>query len=193
MDILVSEVFGLILPIFNNGKFFCWINMAWCLLALIWISGFFLTCMGFEKGGQLSIRIFLSAWTIFFVNNWLNSFFSANESLWYFIILYMVCWVVMIFFRLVLNQIGLWIGKNVSIRSPRLLRLISVLCGIVMILTVIISQFQFNTFQFFLVLFIALLSGLFGWWYQAKNQSKSIHFRTYEDLYQLEKKWLYYE
>lgn len=191
MEFSVPEIYGLILPIFNNGKFFCWTNMAWCLLALIWISGFLLACMGFEKGGKLSIQIFLAAWTIFFVNNWLNSFFSANESLLYFEILYLTCWIVMIFFRLMINQIGSWIGKTVSIRSPRLLRFISVLCGIAMILTVIISQFEFNTFQFFFVLFIAFLSGFFGWWYQAKNQKKSIHFHTYEDLDQLEKKWLY--
>ena len=190
--------YALILPIFNNGKFFCWTNMTWCLFNLIWISGLLLCCRGFKSGGKLSFQIFLTAWTIFFVNDWLNTLFSATESLFYFVLLYIISWFLMLIFRKLLNSLEkLYLVKRErknSIQasySTRLSRFLSIGCGMTMILTILGAEIQISSSQSYWIFLVALFSGIFGWWYQLKNKKKSIHHYTYENLYQLEKDNLY--
>lgn len=198
MKIPLLYPYALIQPIFNNGKFFCWTNMAWCLLNLIWISGLLLCCRGFKLGGKLSFQIFLTAWTIFFVNDWLNTLFSATESLFYFVLLYIISWFVMLIFRKLLNSLEkLYLvkkeRKNSSqmSHSPRFSRFLSIGCGMSMILTIFGAEIQISSSQSYWIFLVALFSGIFGWWYQLKNKKKSIRHYTYENLYQLEKDNLY--
>lgn len=174
-------------PTFNNGDLFCWENMAWTLLILVWISGFLLCCRGFKRGGRRSFQIFLAAWTTYAINIQLNKMFTSNESLTYFVSLYTITWFIMLAFRLVIDSfIAPFIGKQLQNASSSFLKYASIFCGLLMIASI------YGTDIYSPLLWLSLiLAGSTGWWYQTKKKKEDIRHVTYQDLDALEKRVLY--